>query len=244
MKEQKTEFYLRNILVIFAVLVMFFSEANFFSGLKFHTTDISESAGYKRYEQLEKTKMKKAPFSTTELDKSRKKIDEKIATKAQNGVTEETSKSSAKLANSHSTAKSGSPRTLNLTGVRTSYHNCNNDMSTPSSGAYYCNFRGSQSIFMYGHNRAGTFATLKNLRVGDQVSVRIGGRIRTYKVVNTFRLTQASTAGPAKSNLRIALFTSNYGGAFKNTPASKRITFQTCEGANDVYRRYVQAVEL
>lgn len=241
MEEQDTNFRLRNILVLLAVAVMFFSEANFFSGLKFHTTDISESAGYQKLEQLEKAKSKKATISTKTLDKSRNKLAEKskkaTSNKSKNATARPSNNTSLASANSSS-------RVLNLTGVRTSYHNCNNDMSTPNSGAYYCNFRGSQSIFIYGHNRAGIFATLRTLRTGDQVKVRIGSQIKTYKVVNSFRLTKASTSGTSNSNLRIALYTSNYGGAFGSAPASRRITFQTCEGANDIYRRYIQAVEL
>lgn len=241
MEEQETNFRLRNILVLLAVAVMFFSEANFFSGLKFHTTDISESAGYQKLEQLEKAKSKKTTISTKELDKSRNKLAEKSKKATLNKAKIATVKS---LNNTKLTSTKSSSRVLNLIGVRTSYHNCNNDMSTPNSGAYYCNFRGSQSTFIYGHNRAGIFAALRTLRPGDQVKVQIGGHVKTYKVVNSFRLTKASTSGASNSNLRVVLYTSNYGGAFGNTPASRRITFQTCEGANDVYRRYIQAIEL
>ena len=169
------------------------------------------------------------------------KVENKVKTEVKSVTTSNTT--TTKASDAVKAAASGS-KTLDLTGVKTVSKDCNNDMSVMNSGAYYCKFRGSASTFIYGHNRAGTFDTLKTLKIGDSIKIKINGVIKTYKVVNTFRLEYANLKGSDKSDLRTSLYKSTYGNNWGGANASKRVTFQTCEGKNDAHRRYIQAVEV
>jgi len=95
--------------------------------------------------------------------------------------------------------------------------------------------------FLYAHNRANLFGPLKNVKRGDTISVKIDGKIKTYKVINNITI-PLSTLNPKEDNedaaeLRASLYKSTYAGKYD-------ITLQTCAGTNDSLRRYIQAVEI
>ena len=113
-------------------------------------------------------------------------------------------------------------------------------MPTPDySSANYCNYRGSSSLFIYGHNSSNIFSQIKNLKVGSTFKITLNGKTTTYKITSSFVLpvTVLNDKSSNASALRASLFNGTYG-------EKSDITIQTCEGKNDVNRRYIKAVAL
>ena len=213
-------------IAILLFFISFLSFLNLKNGLVFKTTDNTE---------------RDAVFSlTTESPEKAETIKSDI--KSVNIPA--AAKTTAKSTNSSKNTNSG-PKTLNLTGVKTVSKNCDSDMSVMPSGAYFCHYKGSASTFIYGHNNASTFGKLYTLSVGDYIKIKINGQVKTYQVVNTFRLNyEKDLKGSSNNDTRVKLYASNYGNKWGGASRASRITFQTCEGKNDMYRRYIQAVEV
>ena len=112
------------------------------------------------------------------------------------------------------------------------------EMPTPNySSANYCSFRGSSSIFIFGHNTNSIFGSIRHLKRGQTFQITFNGKTTTYRVTENFAMTMKELSGNNKNELRFNIFSGTYLGR-------SDITIQTCEGHNDTSRRYIKAVRV
>jgi hypothetical protein len=95
---------------------------------------------------------------------------------------------------------------------------------------------GSEAFFVYGHNTENIFKNLINLGQNDEITLKLDGKDKTFRVINNFALDLSALSGEEASFLRTQLYTSTYGGKFD-------LTIQTCD-QNKEKRRFIQAIEL
>ena len=134
-----------------------------------------------------------------------------------------------------STKENETKKKLDFTDTKTSKINCNKSMPE-ASNINYCHYMGSEAFFVYGHNTENIFKNLINLGQNDEITLKLDGKIRTYRVINNFTLDLTVLSGKDASFLRTQLYTSTYGGKFD-------LTIQTCD-QNKEKRRFIQAIEL
>lgn len=226
------DFNLKDIFVLAPILLIsFFSGMNIADGFNFSITDTTvNDAIIAHYDETEKIS----------------NVDNKVTTKLATVKTAASSSSYNTKSNSSSTASSSANR-INISGnsVILRQINCANSMPTPNySSAYYCYFRGSGNLFIYGHNTNNIFGKLKNLSVGSTFTITLNNQTTTYKITNKFSKTEAelndkssAEARKKSSELRTKIYSGTYGG-------NSDITIQTCHGANDSERLYIKAVRV
>lgn len=208
-------------IAILSFLTLFLSLLNLKNGLIFNVTDNTEhDALTSKYEER---------IDTKDLVKSEiKSINQPKETKQTTyAVSSATTKKATKVKN------------YDYSKITSKRINCDKSMPTTSNDIFYCNYRGSKSIFAYGHNTNQVFASLANLKQNDTFTIKIDGKVRKYRVINNFTI-KLSALNPkpdttAAQELRTSLYKSTYGGKYD-------ITLQTCAGKNNTYRRYIQAV--
>ena len=225
MKELKSKFiafFKQNvkeiILLIPILLISFFAGMNIADGLNFSVTDTSVNDAFTAsFDTLDKTES---------VENKTSEIEEIKVTTAK---TVSTNTTTAKATTSASYINiSGNSIPLKATDCNT--------LPTPNySSANYCNFRGSSSLFIYGHNTANIFGKLKNLSVGSTFTVTLNGKTTTYRITTKFTDTVSNLN--SNSNLRSSIYSGNYKGY-------SDITIQTCHGVNDSERLYLKAVRV
>lgn len=214
------------IITILSFFNLFLSALNLSNGLTFHTTDTTEyDAKYSISDAKEpESTAKKPEIKTINVPKKQTTVKTTTATK----------KTTVKTA-------SAPKNSINITGktITLKPTDCNK-MPTPDySSANYCHFRGSSSLFVYGHNVSSIFGAIKNLRTGSTFKITLNGKTTTYKITSSFVLPVAvlNDTSSNASSLRASLYNGTYG-------EKSDITIQTCEGKNDVNRRYIKAVKI
>jgi hypothetical protein len=131
------------------------------------------------------------------------------------------------------------PNTIAIAGrtIRLKPTNCNT-MPTPDySSAYFCSFRNSPNLFIYGHNTANIFGTIKNLGVGATFKVTFNNKTTTYLITDKFIFNVNEINKASNSSTRANIFSGYYRG-------NSNITIQTCHGPNDSQRLYLKAVAI
>ena len=214
------------IITILSFFNLFLSSLNLVNGGIYHTTDITEyDAKYSiSDEKSTENEVKKPEIKTINQPKKQATVKTAAVTKKQLVMTSNTPNNTIQI-----TAK-----TITLRAT-----DCNK-MPTPDySSANYCHFRGSKSLFVYGHNTSKIFGQIKNLKTGSTFKLNLNGKTTTYKITSSFVLPVAvlNDKSSNASALRASLFNGSYG-------EKSDITIQTCEGKNDVNRRYIKAVAL
>jgi sortase (surface protein transpeptidase) len=210
-------------ITILSFLTLFLSLGNLNNGLVFQTTDNTErDAVYAALEEKETIDSVKKPEITS--------VNVPVKQTAQKTVYKQTTK---KVASKNNTIQiTGKTITLRPTDCNT--------MSKPDySSANYCHFRGSDSLFVYGHNTSNIFGQIKNLKAGSTFTITLNNQTVTYKVTKSFVLPVDMLNSKSKDAgvIRAQLFSGTYDG-------KSDITIQTCEGKNDINRRYIKAVHV
>ena len=218
---------IKDILVLIPILLIsFFAGMNIADGFDFSITDTTvNDAVTAHYDEAEKVE----------------NVENKVSTKLKIVQTASSNTSSAKTVSAGSSSSNNSSASgnhINISGnsVALRYINCDSQMPTPNySSAYFCNFRGSGNMFIYGHNTANIFGKLKNLSVGSTFTITLNGNTSTYKITSKFTNTVANLN--SNSSLRSQIYSGTYGG-------NSAVTIQTCHGAGDSQRLYVKAIRI
>ena len=214
------------IITILSFFNLFLSALNLHNGGIYHTTDVTEYDAKYSVSDVKnaKNEVKKPEIKTINHPKKQTTVKTATSTKKTTNKTTSTPNNTIQITG----------KTINLKAT-----NCNK-MPTPDySSANYCNYRGSSSLFIYGHNSSNIFSQIKNLKVGSTFKITLNGKTTTYKITSSFVLpvTVLNDKSSNASALRASLFNGTYG-------EKSDITIQTCEGKNDVNRRYIKAVAL
>lgn len=212
-------------ITILSFFTLFLSGLNLSNGLTFRTTDTTE---YDAKYSLSDTKEPESDVKKPEI----KNIN--VPKKQTTVKAASAKKTTVKTASAPKNSIQITGKTITLKPT-----DCNK-MPTPDfSSANYCHFRGSSSLFVYGHNVSNIFGSIKNLRTGSTFKITLNGKTTTYKITSSFVLPVAvlNDKSSNASKLRTSLFNGTYG-------EKSDITIQTCEGKNDVNRRYIKAVKI
>ncbi len=203
---------------ILAFFTLFLSASNTVNGLNFYTTDNTE------YDTI-----------VTNFEEKTPKLEVKSNLKNVNIPKKQVSVK--KTAKSTTQNPNNQKDTIQITGraITLKSTNCNTMPRPNYSSANYCYFGGSSNLFVYGHNTGNIFGAIKNLKVGQTFKVTLNGKTTTYRVTSSFAKSKQELN--SNSNLRSSIYKGYYLG-------KSDITIQTCEGTNDVNRRYVKAVAI
>ena len=198
------------------ILTLILSTLNLYNGLVFNTTDKTEINDI--YTGLEeKSTIEKFKAPTIKTVNIPKKTNTKTTTSSAKTITK-TPSNMIVIAGKN---------------VKLKPTDCNVMPNPDYTSANYCNFRGSDSLFVYGHNISNIFGQIKNLSVGSTFKIILNGQTTTYKITDSFALEKSVLNSNA--SMRASIYKGTYLG-------KSDITIQTCEGKNDVNRRYIKAV--
>lgn len=204
----------RGKIAIISFSTLFLSSLNLKNGLNLYTTDTSIR-----------------DIAPLEM----KTNDENINIKEQSIKTLATPKNISKAVTT--TATSSSKNIISIAGknILLKPTNCNTMPRPDNVSANYCNFGGSKSLFIYGHNTSSIFGAIKYLKIGSTFKITLNNKTTAYKITKSF--TRTVTELNNNSNLRRSIYIGTY-------LSNSDITIQTCEGKNDSLRRYVKAVRI